>query len=47
MYVDRGQGGPGPDDVLVQVIAETGSATVLDTSDGPVVLLGEDEPAGT
>ena len=47
VYVGRGQGGPGPDDVLVQVIAETGSATVLDTSDGPVVLLGEDEPAGT
>lgn len=47
VYVDRGQGGPGPDDVLVQVIAETGSATVLETSDGPVVLFGEDEPAGT
>src|SRR6266568_3810759 len=45
IYVGRGQG-PGPDDVLVQVTAE-GSATVLDTSDGPVVLFGEDEPAGT
>ncbi|HYS82957.1 MAG TPA: zf-HC2 domain-containing protein [Anaeromyxobacteraceae bacterium] len=45
IYVGRGEG-PGPDDVLVQVTAE-GSATVLDTSDGPVVLFGEDEPAGT
>src|SRR6266702_1829322 len=45
IYVGRGEG-PGSDDVLVQVTAE-GSATVLDTSDGPVVLFGEDEPAGT
>ena len=47
VYVDRGRGGPGPDDVLVQVTAEGGSATVLDTSDGPVVLFGDDEPAGS
>ena len=47
VYVDRGRGGPGPDDVLVQVTAEGGSATVLETSDGPVVLFGDDEPAGT
>jgi len=47
VYVDRGRGGPGPDDVLVQVTAEGESATVLDTSDGPVVLFGDDEPVGT
>jgi len=46
IYVGRGQG-PGPDDVLVEVTVEGGGATVLDTSDGPVVLFGEDEPAGT
>ena len=46
VYVGRGQG-PGPDDVLVEVTVEGGAATVLDTSDGPVVLFGEDEPAGT
>ena len=45
IYVGRDQG-PGPDDVLVQVTAE-GSATVLDTSDGPVVLFGDDDAAGT
>jgi anti-sigma factor RsiW len=46
IYVGRGQG-PGTDDVLVQVTVEGGGATVLETSDGPVVLFGEDDPAGT
>ena len=31
----------------VEISSERGSATVLETSDGPVVLLGDDEPEGS
>jgi anti-sigma factor RsiW len=45
VYVGRSQG-PG-DEAALQVSAEGRAATVLDTSEGPVVLLGDDEPTGT
>jgi hypothetical protein len=32
---------------LVEVTAENGSPTILETTDGPIVLLGEDDPAGS
>jgi anti-sigma factor RsiW len=45
VYVDRS---PTPgDEIALQVSAEGRGAMVLDTSEGPVVLLGDDEPAGT
>lgn len=46
VYVGRSAPPPG-DEVALQVSAEGGGATVLDTSEGPVVLFGDDEPAGT
>jgi hypothetical protein len=36
-----------PDDAQYEVVAEGRGATVLDTSDGPVVLLGDADPEGT
>ncbi len=36
-----------PEAAYVEVTSEMGGATVLDTKDGPVVLLGEGEPEGT
>lgn len=45
VYV-RGSHGPG-DEVALQVSAESGVPMVLETADGPVVLLGDDEPAGS
>jgi len=37
----------GPPDAEYEVVAEGRGATVLDTSDGPVVLLGDADPEGT
>jgi hypothetical protein len=45
VYVGRAQA-PG-EEIALQVSAEGRGAMVLDTSEGPVVLLGDDEPAGT
>jgi anti-sigma factor RsiW len=45
VYVGRA---PTPaDDAALQVSAEGRGTMVLDTSEGPVVLLGDDEPTGT
>jgi len=44
LYLDRGSG---PEPVSVVVSAEGRATTVLETSDGPVVLLGDPEPEGT
>jgi anti-sigma factor RsiW len=43
VYLGRGNG----PELAVEVVAEGRAAMVLETSDGPVVLLGDDEPAGT
>jgi anti-sigma factor RsiW len=48
VYVGRSQAPAPGDEVALQVSAEGRGATVLYTSEGPVVLLGDDdEPAGT
>lgn len=46
VYVGRSQS-PGPDEIALQVTAEGQGTMVLETKDGPVVLLGDEEPAGT
>jgi anti-sigma factor RsiW len=43
VYLGRGNG----PELSVEVVAEGRAAMVLETSEGPVVLLGDDEPAGT
>ena len=40
LYISRG-GGDGPAELSVQVTSEDLATVVLDTSDGPVILLGE------
>jgi anti-sigma factor RsiW len=42
-----GQAGAPPDAARYEVVAEGRGATVLDTADGPVVLLGDPGPEGT
>ncbi len=44
LYLGRGSG---PEPASVVVSAEDRGATVLETSDGPVVLFGEPEPEGS
>lgn len=47
VYVGRSPAPAPGDEAALQVSAEGRGTTVLDTSEGPVVLLGDDEPAGT
>lgn len=45
LYLDRS--GAAPEPALVDVSAEGRGAMILETSDGPVVLLGDPEPEGS
>ncbi|GEJ57606.1 anti-sigma factor family protein [Anaeromyxobacter diazotrophicus] len=47
VYVGRSPSPAPGDEAALQVSAEGRGTTVLDTTEGPVVLLGDDEPAGT